>query len=232
MSQYAHPVMPVPAAELSEDARAAFLTRTYLHLFAALTGFVALEVALFKTGVADQLAGAMLQLPWLVILGAFMLIGYLFSGLAARAQSLPMQYVALGGYVVAEALIFLPLLYVAFAYQPTAVQSAAGVSLLGFTGLTGIALVSRRRFTALGAILKWVGLCAIGAIVGSLVFGFELGMWFNVAMVAFAGGAILHSTARVLHDYPEDRYVSASLELFAAVALLFWYVLRIFLSRD
>jgi FtsH-binding integral membrane protein len=31
--------------------------------------------------------------------------------------------------------------------------------------------------------------------------------------------------------YPEDRYVAASLELFASVALLFWYLLRLYLSR-
>ena len=35
---------------------------------------------------------------------------------------------------------------------------------------------------------------------------------------------------KILLHYPEDRYVGASLELFASVALLFWYVLRL-LSR-
>jgi len=36
----------------------------------------------------------------------------------------------------------------------------------------------------------------------------------------------------VLHHYPEDRYVSAALSLFSSVALMFWYVLRLFMSRD
>ena len=56
-------------------------------------------------------------------------------------------------------------------------------------------------------------------------------MFFSVAMVAFAGAAILYDTSNVLHHYPEDRAVGAALELFASVALLFWYILRLFMSR-
>ena len=53
------------------------------------------------------------------------------------------------------------------------------------------------------------------------------------AMVGLAGAAILHDTSNVLHHFPEDRYVGAALELFASVALMFWYVLRLFMSsRD
>jgi FtsH-binding integral membrane protein len=52
-------------------------------------------------------------------------------------------------------------------------------------------------------------------------------------MVALAGGAILFDTSNVLHRYPTDRHVAAALALFASVALMFWYVLRIFMAtRD
>jgi FtsH-binding integral membrane protein len=55
----------------------------------------------------------------------------------------------------------------------------------------------------------------------------------SLGMIALAGGAILYDTSNVLHHYPEDRYVAAALELFASVALLFWYVLSFFISsRD
>jgi FtsH-binding integral membrane protein len=70
------------------------------------------------------------------------------------------------------------------------------------------------------------------AIVAGIVFGFHLGTWFSVAMVGLAGAAILYDTSNILHHYPDDRYVGAALELFASVALMFWYVLRIFISRD
>ncbi|HCN07761.1 MAG TPA: permease, partial [Lentisphaeria bacterium] len=41
---------------------------------------------------------------------------------------------------------------------------------------------------------------------------------------------ILYTTSKVLHDYGPSQYVGAALELFAAVALLFWYVLRIVMA--
>jgi FtsH-binding integral membrane protein len=50
-------------------------------------------------------------------------------------------------------------------------------------------------------------------------------------MVALAGASILYDTSNTLHHYEEDRYVAAALELFASVALMLWYVLRLFLSR-
>jgi hypothetical protein len=46
-------------------------------------------------------------------------------------------------------------------------------------------------------------------------------------MVAFASAAILYDTSKVMHHYSTQHYVAASLELFASVALLFWYILRI-----
>ena len=51
-------------------------------------------------------------------------------------------------------------------------------------------------------------------------------------MIALAGGAILYDTSNVLNHFPEDRYVGAVLELVVSVALLFWYVLSLFISRD
>jgi uncharacterized protein len=42
--------------------------------------------------------------------------------------------------------------------------------------------------------------------------------------------AILYSTSNIIHYYRTDQYVAASLSLFAAVALLFYYVLYILLA--
>jgi FtsH-binding integral membrane protein len=72
----------------------------------------------------------------------------------------------------------------------------------------------------------------LAAIVMGVLFGFELGNLFSVFMVGFAGAAILYDTSNVIHHFPEDRYVGAALQLFASVALMLWYVLRLFMSRD
>ena len=134
--------------------------------------------------------------------------------------------------ILAESLIFVPLLYLAFTRAPGAISSAAVVTLTGFAALTMIAFMTRKDFSFLRGILAWGGVSALILIVTSILFGFHLGTWFSVGMVAFAGAAILYDTSNVLHHFPEDRYVAASLQLFASVALLFWYVLRIFMSRD
>jgi FtsH-binding integral membrane protein len=222
-----------PVAMLQTDARSQFITRTYTHLFGAMAAFTLIEVWLFKTGLAETIARAILGTSWLLAMGAFMVVGWLASRTAHTATSMGAQYAALAGYVVAEAVIFVPLLYMANYYAPGAIQSAASVSLLGFAGLTAIAFTSRKDFSFLGSILRWAGLVALVLIVAGVLFGFQLGTFFTVGMIALAGGAILYDTSNILHHYPEDRYVGASLELFASVALLFWYILSFFISsRD
>jgi FtsH-binding integral membrane protein len=224
-------VAPVPVAALGTDQRVVFIRRTYGHLLAAIAGFAAIEAVAFSLGIAQKVGDVLLRggnMGWLLVLGGFAIVGTMASRAAARAVSLSAQRGALAGYVVAEALIFMPLLALA---GPNTVASAGLVTILGFSALTGIAVTSKRDFSFLGSLLKWVGIMAIVAIVGSLLFGLTLGTWFSVAMIALAGGAILFSTSRVLRHYPEDRYVSAALELFASVALMLWYVVRLFMSR-
>lgn len=195
--------------------------------------FTTIEFLLFASGLASVVAQAMAKLPWLAILGAFMVVGWLASRTAHRAQSMVAQYLALGGFVVAEAFLFVPLLDVAQKVSGGGViQSAALVTLMGFCGLTAIAFWTRKDFSFLGAVLRWAGIAALLLIVAGVLFGFELGTFFSVGMVAFAGAAVLYDTSNILHHYPEDRYVGASLELFASIALMFWYVLRLFMSRD
>ncbi len=134
--------------------------------------------------------------------------------------------------MVAEGIIFVPLLYIANASFPGVIQSAAFTTLAGFAGLTAVAFVTRKDFSFLRGLLRRGGVVALVARVGSVLFGFGLGTWFSAAMVGFAGAAILYDTSNVLHHFPEDRYVSAALQLFASVALMFWYILRIFMSRE
>jgi FtsH-binding integral membrane protein len=234
MSQTFQPYTPPrTAVSGAVDARARFIVRTYNHLFGAIVLFTLIEIGLFMSGIAQAMAEAMMGVSWLLVLGGFMLVSWLASRFAHTAESKPVQYLALGGFVVAEAIIFVPLLFIAQRVAPGAIQSAALVTMVGFGGLTAIAFISKKDFSFLGAFIKWAGICALLLIVGGVLFGFQLGMFFSVAMVGLAGASILYDTSNVLRHFPEDRYVGASLELFASVALMFWYVLRIFISsRD
>jgi len=212
------------------DTRDRFLVRTYNTLFGAIVLFAAIEAGLFLSGLAAPIAGAMLGTSWLLVLGGFMVVSWLASHAARSATSTSVQLLALGGFVAAEALIFVPLLYLADHYAPGSIQSAGLVTILGFGGLTAVAFTTRKDFSFLGGLLRWGGILAVVLIAASLVFGFQLGTFFSVAMVGFAGAAILYDTSRILRDYPEDRFVAAALELFSSVALMFWYVLRLFMG--
>jgi FtsH-binding integral membrane protein len=230
-AQFELPEAYRPVAAIGVDARARFIARTYNHLLGAIVGFTLFEWILFSTGTAESIARSLLGVNWLLVLGGFMLVSWAASRAAMSSTSRSTQYAALAGFVVAEGIIFVPLLYIANEVAPGAIQSAALVTLLGFGGLTAVAMRTRKDFSFLGGMLRWGFVVALVAIVGGVVFGFELGTWFCVAMVGFAGAAILYDTSNVLHHFPEDRYVAASLQLFASVALMFWYVLQLFISR-
>ena len=223
----------IPVSQLGVDARGAFITRTYTHLLGAILAFALIEIYLFQTGMAESIARVLLSGSWLIVLGGFMILSWIATHLAHNAQTTGGQYGALGLFVVGEAIIFTPLLYLADAMAPGVINSAATVTLLGFLGLTIVAFHTRKDFSFLGGLLRWGFICALVLIVASVLFGFHLGTIFTVAMIVLAGGAILYDTSNVLHHYPEDRHVGAALQLFASVALLFWYVLQFFLSsRD
>lgn len=216
--------------DLDVNRRSAFVARTYAHLTAAIFAFTLIEVALFKSGLAEPIARALLGTSWLLVLGGFMVIGWLATRTAQAATSMAAQYAALAAYVAAQAIIFVPLLFIANRFAPGAISSAAVVTFFGFAGLTAIVFLTRADFSFLRGILMWSFVVALVAIGASVLFGFHMGTWFSVAMVGLAGAAILYDTSNVLHHYSEDRYVAASLALFASVALMFWYVLRLFTS--
>ena len=228
-------LQPVPVAQATEDVRSRFIVRTYNHLFGAIALFTLIEIVLFKTGMAEKIAVALAG-NWLLVLGGFMLVGWFSSRAAATSKSLSSQYLALVAFVAAEAIIFIPLLYIANAYSQQAdgsnvIASAAGTTILGCAGLTVVAFVTRKDFSFLRGFLMWGGIVALLLIVASALFGFYMGTWFSVAMIGFAGAAVLYDTSNVLHRYEEDRYVAASLQLFSSIALMFYYVLMLFTSR-
>ena len=214
------------------DSRSIFISRTYTHLAAGILGFVLIELALFESGLAAQIANAMMHTSWLLILGAFMLIGWFASRTAQTNSSIGMQYFAYAAYVLAEALIFVPLLYMADARAPGTIDSATLITFHGTGGLMFVAHRTRKDFSFLRAILMWGGILGLIAIFGGVLFHFELGVWVSVAMIGFAGAAVLYDTSNIIHNFPEDRYVSAAMQLFASIALMFWYVLRFMQQRN
>ena len=219
-------------AEAAPDERATFIRRTYAHLAGAIFAFIGLEFYLINSPIAEIMFNVMsMRFGWLMILGGFMILGRLATGLAAGGASSTVQYVGLTLYVLAEAVIFVPILFIATYYTSPDVLPTAGIlTLLLFGGLTLVVFTTRKDFSFLRGILAIGSMLALGLIVCAVLFGFNLGVIFSFAMVLLASGAILYDTSRILHHYNSDQYVAASLQLFASVALLFWYILQIVMS--
>jgi len=224
------------AALADEWARTTFIRRTYMHLAGAIGLFVLIETMIFSLVPEAQLSNMLRWMMggrwnWLLVLGAFMIVGTIANNMAASARSLSTQYFGLGLYVLAESVIFVPLLFIAQHFAPGAIPAAGIMTAVVFSGLTALVLVTKANFSWLGRYLALCGFAAIGLIICAAFFqGFNLGMWFSGAMVVLAGGYILYGTSNVLHRFGTDQYVAAALALFASVALLFWYILQIMIS--
>ena len=216
----------------TEEQKASFYRKTYIHVALAILAFIFVETALLMVVPTELIMGMVSQkYVWLLIIGGF----WLASMLAEKwtmASSRSMQYAGLGFYVLLEAIIFLPLIYIAVAYTGGKVILQAGlITFMLFLGLTGVALTSKRDFSFLRSVLIIGGFISLGLIVAGMLFGFNLGLWFSVGMVFLAGASILYQTNQLKNVYTTEQYVGASLQLFSSVMLLFWYVLRILMSR-
>ncbi|MEM7033251.1 MAG: Bax inhibitor-1 family protein [Chloroflexota bacterium] len=201
-----------PVASADSNTRADFIRRTYLHLAGALLVFALLEAFILSTPLAPALASLMTGgFSWLIVLGAFMLVSFVANSWAQSSTSVSMQYMGLGLFVVAEAIIFVPLLLYASIIAPQVIPTGAMITLLMFFGLSYFAFTSGKDFSFLRGALTLGGFVAIGVIVASLIFGFSLGLWFSGLMILFACGSILYDTSNVLHHYRPDQHVAAAL---------------------
>ena len=222
----------VLAANASETERAGFIRRTYLHLGGAILAFIGVETALIQSGIAESfvhlLQGGMWM--WLVVMGLFMVVSYVANNWAHSAISKEMQYAGLGLFVVAEAIVFMPLIYIALSKAPDILSHAALLTLVLVAGITFTAFTTRKNFSFLCPALNMGGFIALGVIAASILFGFTLGLVFSGIMIVFAAASVLYSTSNIIHEYNTDQHVAASLSLFSSVGLLFWYIVQFLMS--
>ncbi len=239
MSSYESPqdtLRTTPVINAPETDRATFVGLVYQHVAAALAAFIGFETILFVTGIAEAMQEFFLGGGgrWFLLLGLFMAFQWFAGNAAADLLNPSRQYFGLFGTAFGYSLIFAPFLSFVFD-QPgggATVGQAAIVTLVGFAVLTGIGMFTRKDLSFLRPIVMWGFGLAIVAIVGGLIFGFNLGLWFSIAMVGLSGAAILFQTQNIVKRYPIGSHVAAAVSLFSSLMTMFWYVLRIFLQRD
>lgn len=224
------------AAEADTNDRARFIRLTYLHLLGAVLAFVGIEAFLLSVPVVRDTMMSVLgaRYGWLAVMGAFIGVSYLANYWAANSTSVATQYLGLGLYVLAQAVIFVPLILIAMSFsQATDVPVlgiAAALTIATFTVLTAVVLLTGADFSFMGPFLGIAGIIALGVIVCSVLFSFNLGIFFIGAVLLMSAGYILYDTSNVLHHYRVGQHVAASLALFASVALMFWYMIQLVMS--
>ncbi len=182
--------------------RTEFSRKTYMHIAFAILCFAGLEYVLLSSDLAPTMVRSMTSgFHWLIVLGAFIGVSWVADYRASISTSIKTLYAGLVLYIVAEAIIFVPLLYIASLQVPNVIPTAGIIIGLLFGGLAFAAFTSRSDSTLLSGILKISGFIALGVIVLGIMSGFNLDILFSSIIIAFVGCAILYSTSNILKHY-------------------------------
>jgi len=240
---HAGPLAEAPAEKL------AFLRKVYaLFTGSLVTAFLGALIALYAgadmSRVPIQVGGVVRNAPPLVIffanhwiIGMMMFLGAFFGASALRERP-GVNVAALFGASFISGIYIAPMLWfvqlMASQGQTLAaspIRDAFLLTVLGFTGLTSYALLSKRDFSFLGGFLSMGLWVLIGASLLSLFFG---GTAFSLAIASVGillfGGFILYDTSRMLRDPSNRDAVGAAIGLYLNFLNLFLFLLRILAS--
>ncbi len=226
-------------ATVGVSDRVSFLRKTYAHLGVALIGFALIAGGMmrFMPETSAKFSSWALtgRWNWAIVMGLFMVVGWVAERLARSETSRGVQYVGLAIAVIAEGLILQPVLWIlllafggagAFAILTQAIV----ITLSIFVGLTLTVFLTKKDFSFLRGVLTIGSFAVLGIIIASIVAGFTLGAVFCGAVILLMAGYILYQTSMVMRDFPPTGYVAAALMLFSTIATLFWYVLQLLIS--
>lgn len=227
----------VPADMADADVRVDFIRKTYIHLTGAVLAFAFICAVALQFEVVNVICASFQQTRFMYLIAMFGMMGvsYVCDRWAAQSTNVSTQYLGLAIYTVAEALFFLPLLWLARKIAPGSIESAGVITLAVFIGLTLSVFITKADFSFLRSALFIGSFAAIGiAICLRFIPGIQgqaLTLLICGAFVVLAAGYILYHTSQVLHHYPVTMHVAAALALFASLVTLFWYILQIMMSR-
>jgi FtsH-binding integral membrane protein len=236
--------------------RVAFLRKTYSLLGVALIAFAAITAGMMRFMTETSWGFSKWAFTgrwnWLLVIGMFMLVGYVAERLARSETSRGLQFLGLGVFVFAEAMLLQPILWIlmvkfgnpaelfvdggmapALSGKAAAIlMQAIVITLSIFVGLTLTVFLTKKDFSFMRGVLAIATFAALGVIIASAIFGFSLGAFFCGAMILLMAGYILYQTSMVMSYFPPTAYVAAALMLFSTIATLFWYVLQLLMALN
>jgi len=225
-------------ATLGVSDRVAFLRKAYGLLGGALIVWAAATAYMFRymPEVSFKFSRwALTGYNWFAVIGLLIASGMVAQWLARSETSRTIQYIGLGVEVAAWTFLMQPMLWVLFLkFKPAGAQAilAQGTvaTLVIFGGLTATVFITKKDFSFLRGVVTVGMFAALGIILGSMLFGFTLGLVFTGALIALLSLKILYDTSLLMNYFPPTHYVSAALMLFGTVATLFWNIL-VFLMK-
>ena len=218
------------------ERKSALVTRVYTKLTLSILALALIEALVFALVGADAVVAFTAQN--VKLMGGFLLLLCIVgpmvgNAVLARNPSRGAMYALLGYYVLLESAILLPILAVAALYfGTTIIWQACGLTVALFLALSSAVFITRKDFSFLRSFLVFTGFAAIILIVLSLIMGFELGMWFTVALIFFACGYILYDTSNMLLYSQDDDDIICTISLFTSVMTLFFYILRLLMELN
>ncbi|MFT3693139.1 MAG: Bax inhibitor-1 family protein [Kofleriaceae bacterium] len=252
LSATARPIAGAVATQGVSD-RVAFLRKTYSILSVALIAFAAITAGIIKympdTSLKFSAWALQGRLNWIMVIVAFMAIGWVAQRLAMSERSQGLQFFGLGVAVFAQAIILQPLIWVLmYRFGSHAASGEVAVDMTGkaasimgqavvitlaiFIGLTLTVFVTRKDFSFMRSGLAMASFAMLGIIIASWIFGFQLGVLFLGFGILVMGGYILYQTSIVMSQFPPTAFVAAALMLFSTIATLFWYVLQFLMEMN
>lgn len=232
LAQSARPIEGAVATVGVSD-RVAFLRKAYGLLGISLIAWAAASAGVFRYAPEISLGWSKWALTgynWAAVMGLLMVSGMIAQWLAKSDSSRALQYLGLAVIVGAWTMLMQPMLWVLFTrfvHQNPYGMLGQGVviTLAIFVGLTATVFITKKDFSFLRGIISVGMFAAMGIILGSILFGFSLGLVFTGALIALLALKILYDTSMMMNYFPPTHYVAAALMLFSTVATLFWNIM-------
>jgi hypothetical protein len=177
----------------------------------------------------------------------FMVVGKVAERLATSQTSTTLQHGGLALAVIAQSVLLQPILWILMSrfghhafgggvsmtgQASTILTQAIIITLTIFVGLTLTVFLTKKDFSFMRGALTIASFAALGVILASIIFGFQLGALFCGLLVLLMAGYILFQTSLIMSQFPPTAHVAAALMLFSTVATLFWYVLQFLMQMN
>jgi len=217
-----------------------FYRKTYLTAGFSFLAWVFVIFGLFHSNIAQGLLDTMGNVSWLLVLGIFLATSFI-CGKLQFSDKTGLQYLGLGIYIVAYAIIFLPIInfaveHVCYGDWYSAVDTVFMPALVAvgtiFAALTAMVFLTQKDFSFLKNFVVFGSFLAIGAIVIFSLTEMSMGSWFAIAMIVLMSGTILYETHKIKTEFNTTQYIGAGATLFASFMILLWYFIKLFIDRE